>query len=310
LFLFVKGEKDGGDYNPESRLRIADPDRLARLFNLTSIEEVPEVKDIHRLLMEPEELEEELSNQDDEGKIFLLNWLIAYAPSCEKPDIKGCINKLTKISQQLTNQSPLKYELTNRTADLMIQLLRLKSSDYEQCFLDIANNSSLSISEKIVLRAAQEQGKWVIRPSDQENSERQLISSDTSVDSAIKTWSKRVRKSIRKKTLYQEARLHPILYRFAQFNGNDYAEVHKAIDQMCQTEKGLTAFLGSFEKGDMLNTPHFDLIEDADKFKQYIVSSSLKEKYDWFIELLSRADIVELIKEQQTKLKPSNTSSQ
>lgn len=79
--------------------------------------------------MEPEELEKELNREDSEGKLFLLNWLRNYVPSCEKPDIKGCIDKLTKTSQQLTSDSLLTEELASSINDLRIQLQRLKSQE-------------------------------------------------------------------------------------------------------------------------------------------------------------------------------------
>lgn len=126
LFLFEKNSKEGGNFKFGDHLRIADPNRLARLLSLTSIEEVPEAKDIH---MEPEELEKELNREDSEGKLFLLNWLRNYVPSCEKPDIKGCIDKLTKTSQQLTSDSLLTEELASSINDLRIQLQRLKSQE-------------------------------------------------------------------------------------------------------------------------------------------------------------------------------------
>lgn len=129
LFLFEKNSKEGGNFKFGDHLRIADPNRLARLLSLTSIEEVPEAKDIHKLLMEPEELEKELNREDSEGKLFLLNWLRNYVPSCEKPDIKGCIDKLTKTSQQLTSDSLLTEELASSINDLRIQLQRLKSQE-------------------------------------------------------------------------------------------------------------------------------------------------------------------------------------
>jgi len=53
LFLFTPREKGGYRVAPEDYLGIADPDRLARLFRMTSIEEVPEVAEIHELLQEP-----------------------------------------------------------------------------------------------------------------------------------------------------------------------------------------------------------------------------------------------------------------
>lgn len=129
MFLFEKNSKEGGNFKFGDHLRIADPNRLARLLSLTSIEEVPEAKDIHKLLMEPEELEKELNREDSEGKLFLLNWLRNYVPSCEKPDIKGCIDKLTKTSQQLTSDSLLTEELASSINDLRIQLQRLKSQE-------------------------------------------------------------------------------------------------------------------------------------------------------------------------------------
>ncbi|MDV6340622.1 KAP family NTPase [Nitrosomonas sp. Is24] len=223
LFLFEKNSKDGYDFEFEDQLRIADPDRLARLLSLTSIEEVPEATDIHKFLMEPEELEKELNREDDEGKLFLLNWLSNYARSCEKPDIRGCINKLTKISQKLTSDSLLTKELARGITDLMICLLRLKQPNYEQCFQDIVNNSPLSISVIVLF----------IAEKNQENH-------------TTKNWSDQVRKSIRENNLFQEIYLHLILHRFTQLNDNDNSESYAAIDQMCKTEEGLAAFLKIF----------------------------------------------------------------
>lgn len=300
LFLFEKDEKNSEDFEYEDNLRIADPDRLARLFNLTSIEEVPEVKDIHKLLMEPEELEKELSNQNDEEKQFLLNWLIAHVRSCEKPDIKGCIDKLTKISQQLTNQSLLTGELANRITDLMIRLLRLKLDGYEQCFLNIVNNSPLSISVNVLFIAVQNQGKWIIRPSDEVATERQLISNSELVDQAKEAWSNRVRESFKQNALHMEVLLPIILYRFAQFNDNDYSEAYTAIDQMCRTEEGLAAFLKCFKKESLEPDSRFTLVRDAEKLAQYICSSSIAKDYEWLIGILSDEKIIKKIKEQQT----------
>lgn len=301
-FLFEKQERNGDDFKFEDHLRIVDPDRLARLLSLTSIEEVPEVKDIHKLLIEPEELEKELNREDSEGKLFLLNWLSAYAPSCKEPDIKGCIDKLTKISQQLANQCLLTDELENRTADLMIRLLRLKISDFEQCFWDIISTSSLSISESVLWYAVLEQGKWIIRPHAKISTEQQLISDDALVDRAIKTWSDRVRESVRQGDLYKEVQLHSVLNRFAQFNDNDYSETYTAVGEICKTEKGLAAFLKYFKKESFKPDSRFTLVEDAEKLKQHILHSSLKKEYDWLIAILSNEETIQLIKEQQAKL--------
>ncbi len=136
-----------------------------------------------------------------------------------------------------------------------------------------------------------------------------MISNSELVDKAVKTWSDRVRESIRRNDLFQEVYLHSILYRFAQFNGNDYSEAYTAIDQMCQTEKGLAAFLKYFKKESLFPDSQFTLIEDAEKLKQYILSSTFAKEYDWLIEVLSKEENIKKIKEQQTIPNLPNTDS-
>lgn len=296
MFLFEKNSKDGDDFEFEDQLRIVDPDRLARLFNLTSIEEVPEATDIHKFLMEPEELEKELNREDDEGKLFLLNWLSNYARSCEKPDIRGCIDRLTKISQKLTSDSLLTKELARGITDLMIRLLRLKSPDHEQCFQDIASNSPLSISIMVLFIAVKNQGKWIIQPNDKANTEQRLISSNELVDQAIKTWSDQVRKSIRENNLSQEIYLHLILQFFTQLNDGDNSESYAAIDQMCKTEEGLVAFLKIFTQESS------DYGPATTELKRGIIQS-IKGKDESSPETSSYDEVIELIEEQRAKLK-------
>jgi hypothetical protein len=296
VFLFEKQERNGNDFRFEDHLRIADPDRLARLLSLTSIEEVPEVKDIHKLLIEPEELEKELNREDCEGKLFLLNWLSAYAPSCKEPDIKGCIDKLTKISKRLTNDSLLTKELARGITDLMIRLLRLKPPNYEQCFQDIASDSPLSISIMELFIAVKNQGKGIIRPNDKVDTEQQLISSNELVDQAIKTWSNQVRKSIRENNLFQEIYLHLILQFFTQLNDGDNSESYAAIDQMCKTEEGLAAFLKIFTQESS------DYGPATTELKQGIIQS-IKGKDESSLETSSYNEVIELIEEQRAKLK-------
>ena len=299
LFLFEKNSEDN-DAKFEDHLRIAAPNRLARLFNLTSIEEVPEVRDIHKLLSDPSELEKEINNQNYEEKLSLLNWLITYAPSCDLSVFGECVEKLTKISQQFINQSLMSDELASRISDLMIRLLRLKFSGYQQCFHDIVNDSPLSISEMVLVLAAQDQGKWKMGPSDKVDNPHQLISDGELVDSAIKTWTNRVRESIRKNTLFQEVHLFTILHCFAQFN-NDYIEVHAAIDQMCKTKNGLTRFLKLFNQENIV-LPNFKiLIEDAEKLNQHILNFSITEKYEWLVTFLSQEENIESIKNQHNR---------
>lgn len=303
LFLFSPQEKNGRRVIPESYLGIADPDRLARLFRMISIEDVPEAKEIHELLQYPAKLKDTLHDIDDEQLRFLLEWMINYAPSCSTPDVKGCVKELAETSVKLTEQCRLADQLARKFADLIEHLLRRKISGYEDCFLDIAKNAPLSISEDVVCTAAGEIGKWGDHHKHKVNEESQLISNSDIVDQAIQTWLARVRECIAQGILYREAKLISIFYRFAQFNNNAYEEAYDAISKMCQTDKGLAAFLKYFEDGSPFNGERLMLVEDAEKLAQRITNSALKDEYHWLVESLGKEDTIKFVQEQTTKLK-------
>lgn len=303
LFLFSPQEKNGRSVIPESYLGIADPDRLARLFRMISIEDVPEAKEIHKLMQYPAKLKNALHDIDDEQLRFLLEWMINYAPSCSTPDVKGCIKELTEASVKLTEQCRLADKLARKFADLIEHLLRRKISGYEGCFLDVAKSASLSIAEDVVCTAAGEIGKWGDPHKHKVNEEYQLISNSDIVDKAIQTWLARVRECIAQGILYREANLFSIFYRFAQFNNNVYEEAYDAISKMCQTDKGLAAFLKYFEEGSPFNGERLMLAEDAEKLAQRIANSALKDEYHWLVELLGKEETIKFVQEQTTKLK-------
>lgn len=302
LFLFSTQEKDGRRSSPEDYLGIADPDRLARLFRMTSIEEVPEAKEIHELLMEPEKLKDVLSMKDDEELYSLLDWVFNYIPSCPAPNVKGCIEKLIEASQKLANQCELTDKMGNKFAKVMERLLRQKSPECNECFLSITQNAPLPISGKIVVLAAANQGTWRTRPEGKVNEEHQLISDSNLVDRAIQTWTGRVRDCDAQGDLYKEASLHSILNYYAQFNDN-YKGAYSAISKMCETEKGLAAFLRYFQKEFIFHDGSIKLIEDAEKLAQYITTSTLKDEYLWLADLLSEKENILLVREQAAKLK-------
>lgn len=296
LFLFPTQDKEGGHITYEDSLRIADPDRLARLFSMTSIEEVPEAKEIHEYLRDPKKLGEALSTEDNEELLFLLEWLINYTPSCPNPEVKGCIDKLTEVSLKLTNQCGLVDEVAKKFEGLIMRLLHLKTPGYYEYFLSISRNAPLSISERIVLLAAEQQGKWIIRPENKVSEDHQLISDSALVDQAIQIWSERVRKISTQGNLYKEAQLHSILYRFAQFNNDAYDEVYVAINKMCETDKGLAAFLRYFKEANITYDYQFTLIEDAKKLAQRINDSTLKDEYLWLTELLNNKETIQHVR--------------
>lgn len=301
-FLFPTRENRGDRVNFENYLGIADPDRLARLFSMTSIEDVPEAKEIHEWLRDPKMLGDALPMDDDEQLLFLLEWIINYIPSCPTPDVKGCIEKLAEVSRELTSQCKLDDGVVYKLVDLMTRLLRRKIPGYSECFLSIAENASLSISEKIVLLAAQEIGKWGDPRDYRVSEDRQLISDGAIVDQSIETWIGRVRASDAQGTLYKEANLHSVLYRFAQFNNDAYDDVYKAISNMCKTDEGLAAFLRYYKEGNHSLGERLTLVEDAEKLAQRITDSTIKDEYRWLVELLKKEETIQFVSEQAARL--------
>lgn len=303
LFLFSPQENNGRRITPKDYLGIADPDRLARLFRMISIEEVPEAKEIHELLQYPAKLKDTLHEVDEEQMRFLLEWMINYAPSCSTPDVKGCIKELTEASVKLTEQCRLGDELARKFADLMEHLLRRKISGYEDCFLDIANNAPLSIAEGMVRTAAAEIGKWGDPDQHKVSDECQLISNSDIVDQAIQIWLARIQKCIAQDNLYMEANLFSVLSSLAELNNNAYEETYNAISKMCKTDKGLAAFLKYFVKGSHFIGNKLMLVEDAEKLAHRIANSALKDEYHWLVELLGKEETIRFVQEQTTKLK-------
>jgi hypothetical protein len=170
--------------------------------------------------------------------------------------------------------------------------------------LIIARNAPLSISEKIVLQAAAEQGKWKIR-HEYVSENHQLISDSDLVDQAIQTWTERVGEYSAQNNLYKEANLHSILYRYAQFS-NDYKGAYTAISKMCETDEGLAAFLRSFKESSFFDIRSLALVDDPEKLTKRITSSTLNDKYQWLIVFLRKQENISLIREQATQLKQAS----
>ncbi|MDX8385003.1 MAG: P-loop NTPase fold protein [Gallionella sp.] len=303
LFLFTPQEKEGIAILAEDYLGIADPDRLARLFSLTSIEEVPEAKEIHELLQNPEKLQNILQLDECEQMNFWLEWLNNYTPSCPAPDINGCVEKLSEVSKDLTNQHRLTSKEADKFSGLMEKLLRLRCDGYEGIFLSIAQNAPLSISETVLLTAASEIGKWGNAKEYRVAHDKQLITDDDVVDNAIQIWLNRVRDSISQDELYKEANLTRVLYRYAQFNNDAYRDTYNAIYKVIKTDKGLAAFLRYFVEGSHVLRDRLMLVEDAKKFMRRIAKSEMKEEYSWLVKLLGEENTIQFVREQAAKHK-------
>lgn len=302
-FLFPT-EPVNSDKAPEDELRMADPDRLARYFRMTSLDNVPEASEIHHGLKNPDTLATMLESCDATELVFLLEWIFNYAPSCAAPDTYGSIDKLTDAASNVGSSGELTRNLAELFAQVLDRLLRLSPPNKRsECFNLIVRKAPLSISERILLDAAAEQGKWVVRPERVEPIEAQLVTDSEAVDMAIETWSCRVKEGIQQGTLSNEANMHRILYRFAQLNFA-YEETYGAVTKICSTEDGLKKFLSVYKSDSPFNSmENFGLVEDAQVLADRIAASKLKDEYAWLAALITSAGYANPIKEQAVRLK-------
>lgn len=271
---------------------------------MTSLESVPEVSDIHEKLSKPEALAEALTNGEHAELVFLLEWLYNYLPSCQTVDVDGSATVLIDRAVRSESEADLTDDLAALFTKVLTRVIqKTPASKRAACFQQVIDKSPLSVSERILLDAAAEQGKWVMRPEMVKASEAQLIPDSEAVDTAIATWSEKVRQSIESGRLSEESRMHSILYRFAQLNFA-YGEIYAAVGKICSTDDGLRKFLSTHVKDSPFNTiDSYGVVEDAPSLADRIKKSTLKDEYSWLAELLATPEWDKAIGEQSTRLK-------
>lgn len=297
-FLLSARQVDDGKV-PEDELRMADPDRLARFFRMTSLDNVPEAADIHRYLQQPQALGPVLTANSATDLPFLLEWIFNYTPSCDAPDVSGSVVALVDTASKIHEEGLLASSLCEMFAKVISRLIRRVPGDARLAsFRLVASSAPLSIGERVLLHAAAEQGKWVVRPEMALPRERQLIPDCDAVNSALAEWTARVRMSAADGSLSKEPSLHAILYRFAQLNFA-YEEAYNFVRGICTTDEGLRIFLSEYVEHNPFNDPKmFGLIEDPGFLAKRIRESPLEGRYGWLAQLVSTSEYAHAIAEQ------------
>ncbi|WP_083411851.1 KAP family P-loop NTPase fold protein [Janthinobacterium sp. 1_2014MBL_MicDiv] len=303
-FLFPEG---AGKRNrvAEANLHIADPDRLARYFLMTSLESVPEASDIHEKLSKPQELAEALATDEPSELGLLLEWICNYLPSSQNLNVDGSANAL--IERALRSESGLTADLANLFSKSLECLIRKAPAEKrESIFLQVVARSPLSISENVLLEAATDQGKWIMRPGMAKEADDQLISSSDVVNEAIATWSDNVRRSVVTGVLSEEPRMHAILHRFAQLNYT-YGETYEVVGKICANDNGLRKFLSTHVKDSPFDSlDSYALVEDACLLADRIKASDLRGEYSWLADFIVEPGRAKAIGEQSARLKKMN----
>lgn len=301
-FLFP-GRKDG-DRVPEDRLRLADPDRLARFFRMASLESVPEARDMHECLADPAKLAASLEGLESAELSQRLEWLYNYVPSCVSIDANGCVEALAKAASELADAKALTAGLVDPLGKLLERLLRAESADTRSpILLEIAKTAPISVAERSVFHAAAEQGKWFIRPQMEKSPEAQLVQDGGAVDAAIGAWSTRIRAQAEDGTLAGDPELLSVLFRFAQLN-YAFAETYGIVARICETDQGLECFLSHYhDTGDLKGPGEFGLVEDANALAKRIEESGLRDRYAWLATKVASDSYAKAISENSTRMK-------
>lgn len=302
-FLFP-GDKERSIRKFEDHLRIADPDRLARLFRLTSLDDVPEAKTVHAMLQHPERLVDWLDCTRPDEVMNNLEWIENYLPSCESMNAEDVIHTLIALKLDATDKEDKHVHIVKQLGVVLERLLENIATGRAETFLFIVSAAPIAIAEKIVLRAAQDLGKWPIRPSERHPSEH-LIQSGEVVDDAIRVWCDRVRRQIEDKSLFNEPNIASILHRFGQLQGS-YTEVYAALSEFGQSECVLAAFLQTFgPEPAPREITEFSLVEDPEILASRINASPYRDTYKWLVRFLSDDENAKAIRAQSSRLKNS-----
>ena len=74
---------------------------------------------------------------------------------------------------------------------------------------------------------------------------------------------------------------------------------------MCETDEGLAAFLRQYKEEAVHYDDRLTLVEDAGNLAQRINESTLKDKYSWLTQWLSKDEVIKAVKDNAGKLKHS-----
>jgi hypothetical protein len=302
-FLFPQHSDETKNGNPEEELHLADPDRLARYFHMTSMDHVPEVKHIHAMLSDPESLAEEIATDEWSELDSVLEWIHNYLPSAHSPDSMGSAKTLIARANRAQSVEGLTADRVNRFASILASLIsRADAKHRDECFQLTIMTAPVSVAESVLLEAAANLGKWTINRSKYEP-DMPLITNSDLVDALILEWSDRVRKCVNAGVLHLEPTMNSILYRFAQLNF-DYEETYGFVTRICATDAGLRKFVSVHVQDSPFNgVDNYELVQDAQVLADRIKTSSLNSEYAWLVEQLTDENWQSEITKQSTHLK-------
>lgn len=280
---FLFSQKNVRSHEHIDHLRLVDPDRLARLLRMTSLEGVPEADEMHALLTHPAQLSAMLASCDVGDTLSLLPWLCSYARNCPGIDVAGSIDVLVEHARRLDLAGTLDTELTAQLSGAIELLMLIGCPGRDDILLALATGAPLDIAAKLV-------GGVVRARDDVRRPPRGAASisggdSDAAIDAAIARTVTRLRAWIDEGAPGAGLRIHQLLDTLRRLTGS-LSEAQRATVILAASDQSLLRFLAGFDDAATL-TRSFDLIDDAETLARRIESSQhIVAEYGWLIEFL------------------------
>lgn len=293
----------GSTLKLNEHLRIAVTDRLMRLFALATMERTPSLAELDKLLQVPARLQAMFENDPENYPIFL-KWLAQYVGAFQLQDIDEPINTLIGIYRHQINASTVSDGIPEAYENLILGLIRLTEKNrWPDLIRRLIDAAPLSLSERFVLVAAIQHGKWSVDPHRSVPEEWQLISDASIADGLIVMWCEKVQRITSEQGIVNEPRLHSVLYRWLQL-GKEPRAVLTAVEEMCSSPPGLKSFLRKYKNDSFrLSVGDFELVWDAGKLATLIeANDEMRECYSEYLNQLRSNAVLSYLVERDAKL--------
>ena len=304
LFPRLRGVSYG---DPQSSLRIEDPDRLARLFALTSLEIFPEASQVHALLADASELEFELENiAKSEDLVQLLEWAATYLPSARDVDISGCVRVLT--AQAAKRKVGMSDDMAQSFGQLVTRLLAKRPPDVAQLFDELVDTAILCLAEDVLMLGVFEHSLGGYRPRTHlADGEPKVLEERATVVDAMARWCARVELASDSIGIATEPSLHSLLFRLAQLGS--FPRSYAVIRKLKETTVGLEHFVDEFPADTIININTLEIVEDAEVLASEI-SERLKAtpKRDGLLRVLRKPEVIAAVRQQAMEKQSSDTA--
>jgi hypothetical protein len=231
--------------NPEAELRVCAAGPLMKLLSVGQAEGIPSAVEVRSFLGDKENRKEIIDGViEDEMIAAWFDMLFCHVEKDYPDDPSGLcdLSFYAVVEEYKLHHSNIVKDVTSFLQKLIdvIPDANEKHALFNQV---VSNSKCLTLAHNIILSAVKEHGKWIQKPGEPISPEKMLIKSWKVVEQGKQNWLAVVKaKSKDHEEFLKEPEVLSILYRWGQFNSNDYAEVQQFTDKLTSTDTGMTTF--------------------------------------------------------------------